>query len=161
MKSPRRLAGVCAGGTLLLCLCVEYGLLAAHPEPMTLIPGLLDLRYSWNHGVSFSLLWQDSATGNLVLSGALLAMTLFLAVLAWRSQNRLSASGFGLIIGGAIANLMDRQIHGAVFDFLSLHLGTLPLFICNLPDIAISLGVILLLWESMLTPGSSSAPSRQ
>jgi lipoprotein signal peptidase len=37
-----------------------------------------------------------------------------------------------------------------VFDFLSLHLGSVPLFICNLPDIAISAGVVLLFAEAFL-----------
>ena len=58
--------------------------------------------------------------------------------------------GYGLIVGGALGNLVDRALHGAVFDYLFLHLGRIPLFVCNFPDIAISSGVILLIAESLL-----------
>ena len=59
--------------------------------------------------------------------------------------------GYGLIVGGAMGNLVGRAIHGAVFDYLFLHLGRMPLFVCNFPDIAISAGVLLLIAESLLT----------
>jgi signal peptidase II len=59
--------------------------------------------------------------------------------------------GYGLIVGGALGNLVDRSLHGSVFDYLFLHLGPVPLFVCNFPDIAISAGVLLLIAESLLT----------
>jgi lipoprotein signal peptidase len=46
-----------------------------------------------------------------------------------------------------------------VFDFLALHLGRMPLFVCNLPDIWISVGVVLLVLESLLTPSASRTRS--
>jgi signal peptidase II len=142
---------------LILCLGVEYGLLQAHPAPGVMIPGLLDLRFAWNHGVSFSLFRQDSLTGSRILSAGLLALVAILSVLAWGAQSRLAAAGLGAIIGGALANLADRQLYGAVFDFLALHIGTMPLFVCNAADIAISVGVILLAWDALRNAAATQA----
>ena len=62
----------------------------------------------------------------------------------------MSALAYGLVLGGALGNLVDRFRFHAVFDFLSLHLGTVLLFVCNLPDIVISAGVVLLFVEALL-----------
>ncbi len=119
-----------------------------------MIPGLLSLRYAWNHGVSFSLLWQDSETGSRILIGLLLILSVIVAVFAWRARSTLLACGLGLVLGGALGNLLDRllygalldrQLYGAVLDFLAVHLGDAPLFVCNLSDIFISAGAALLM----------------
>ena len=83
---------------------------------------------------------------------ALALLAALVGVLAWRATTRLSAAGFGLVMGGALGNLLDRARHGAVFDYLSLHLGATPLFICNFSDIAISAGVVLLAWDALRHP---------
>jgi signal peptidase II len=71
--------------------------------------------------------------------------------MAWRAASILAAAGFGIILGGALGNLLDRlQYGGAVFDFLALHLGSLPLFVCNFADILISAGVALLFLDSLV-----------
>jgi len=54
----------------------------------------------------------------------------------------LAEISFGLILGGALGNLLDRLIHGAVIDFLDFRIW--PVF--NLADSAITIGVILLAW---------------
>jgi signal peptidase II len=115
-----------------------------------LIPGLADFRPAFNRGVSFSLLAQDSITGCHLLIALLMVIVTAVAVMAWRAATPLASIGFGLILGGALGNLCDRILHCAVFDFLSMHLGNLPLFVCNFSDIAISAGVILLLAELLL-----------
>lgn len=61
----------------------------------------------------------------------------------------------GLIIGGALGNLVDRYLYGAVFDFLVLRLGGITLFICNLADISITLGTFGLLIDSLVARTSS------
>ncbi len=123
---------------------------------MVLIPGLADFVPAWNRGVSFSLFAQDSETGCTVLIAVLAIISAWVAVMAWRAENRLSAIAYGLILGGALANLIDRARFCAVFDFLFLHLGNMPLFVCNLPDIAISAGVLLLAVEALWTPKKSA-----
>jgi len=116
-----------------------------------LIPGLLDFSQVWNRGVSFGLFRQDGDIGRYFLIAVLAAIAIGVSVLAWRATNRLTAAAYGLIVGGALGNLADRAVHGAVFDYLFLHLGRVPLFVCNFPDIAISAGVVLLIGESLLT----------
>ena len=114
-----------------------------------LIPGLADFRPAFNRGVSFSLLTQDSVTGCHRLIGLLMVIVTGVAVMAWRAATPLASIGFGLILGGALGNLCDRLLYCAVFDFLSLHLGNLPLFVCNFADIGISAGVLLLILDSL------------
>ena len=118
-------------------------------EPSVLIPGLAAIHPTFNRGVSFSLLTQDADSGRYLLMAGLAVLSAGVAVMAWRSTTWWAAAGYGLILGGALGNLVDRAIYGAVFDFLYLHLGDTPLFICNFADIAISAGVALLLAESL------------
>jgi signal peptidase II len=56
----------------------------------------------------------------------------------------------GLIIGGALSNLVDRYLYGAVFDFLAMRLGGITLFVCNLADISITLGTCGLVIDSLM-----------
>jgi len=115
-----------------------------------LIPGLADFSPTFNRGVSFSLFAQSSDTGRYFLIGVLAAISIAVAVMAWRAATALTAAGFGLVLGGALGNLWDRVFYGAVFDFLAVHFGNLPLFVCNFADIAISVGVVLLFLDSLL-----------
>lgn len=116
-----------------------------------LIPGLADFQPAWNRGISFSLFVQDSRAGWHLLVALLAVVSAVVAVAMWRTTSSLAAMGFALILGGALGNLRDRVLHdGAVFDFLALHLGGMPLFVCNLPDIFISAGAVLLLLDMLL-----------
>ena len=147
--NTRALAFAIAAAGLGACVAAQP-LLIAH-APATLIPGLADFRPAWNRGVSFSLFTQSSETGRYLLMAALAVISAGVAFAAWRATSRLQAAAYGLILAGALGNLIDRvRFEGAVFDFLYLHLGSTPLFVCNLPDIAISAGVVLLLADAML-----------
>jgi signal peptidase II len=85
-----------------------------------------------------------------VLMALTAAVSVGAAVMVWLATHRLSAVAYGLVLGGGLGNLIDRARFGAVFDFLSLHLGGLPLFVCNLPDIAISAGFVLWFAQALL-----------
>jgi len=124
-------------------------------EGRTLIAGLADFHPAWNNGVSFGFLAQSSDTGCYLLIAALTVISIAVAVMGWRAPNFLAAAGFGLVLGGALGNLWDRSRYCAVFDYLSLHLGNVPLFVCNLADIAISAGVLLLALDSLKKPASA------
>ena len=150
-----RLRWLAAGLALLIAavnfLLVQY-MMGSGVTGRVLIPGLADFAPTFNRGVSFGLLAQNSPAGCHMLIALLVAITLAVAIFAWRASTVLAAAGFGLILGGALANLFDRLLNGAacaVFDFLFLHLGRIPLFVCNFPDIAISAGVVLLLAEAL------------
>jgi signal peptidase II len=62
----------------------------------------------------------------------------------------------GLIVGGALGNIVDRVVHGAVFDFLVVRLGSHPLFVCNTADLFISLGVLFLAVDLLFLSGAES-----
>lgn len=99
--------------------------------------------------MSFSLFWQDGDKGRLVLIVVLAGLISLFGILAWRSASRLQAMGYGLVLGGALGNLADRSLNGAVFDYLFLHLGRIPLFVFNFSDAAITLGALLLIADAL------------
>ena len=81
-----------------------------------------------------------------------LLLLLIMAILAgwlWREGGRHNIIGVGLILGGALGNLVDRALHGAVVDFFALHFGGWTAFIFNVADGAITLGVIWLFVEQL------------
>ncbi|HJT42907.1 MAG TPA: signal peptidase II [Rhizomicrobium sp.] len=124
-----------------------------------LIPGLADFRPAFNRGVSFGLLTPDSAVEFHFLIALLVTIVIAVAFMAWRAGTLIASAGFGLILGGALGNLFDRLLNGgAVFDFLDLHLGKLPLFVCNFADVAISAGVVLLLVDSLFPKDGAKDP---
>jgi signal peptidase II len=71
-------------------------------------------------------------------------------------------TAFGLIIGGAIGNAIDRIAYGAVADFVLLHMETASWrfnwYVFNLADVAIVAGVVVLLYESLLGDDAAKAP---
>lgn len=130
----------------------------ADRQPIMLTP-FLDVVLSWNYGVSYSLFASHEGVARLALLAVQAAIIAGLAVWLWRAQNRLLALGLGLIIGGALGNAADRLFRGAVADFFHLHttlpVGPLANYVFNVADVAITLGVMLLLYEGII---ASEAP---
>jgi len=107
-----------------------------------------DLVMVWNRGISYGLLTQDGAFGrNLLIAVALIGAALFTWWLWW-TRGLLAAFSLGLIIGGALSNVIDRLRHGAVADFFLFHVGGFEWYVFNLADIWIVAGVagLLLSW---------------
>jgi len=98
--------------------------------------------------VAFGLL---SSGGAVVLVVTLLALAALLVYFALRPGRRLLWLPTGLLLGGAIGNLIDRIVQGSVTDFVKLPLW--PAF--NLADTAITFGVLALLWV-LEGPGDGS-----
>ena len=88
-------------------------------------------------------------------------MALLLVWLA-RATSRLSAVSLGLIIGGALGNAIDRLIHGAVADFVLLHITTaqwsFDWYVFNFADATIVAGVVGILYESLIGERAAKAP---
>jgi signal peptidase II len=99
----------------------------------------IELVHVRNTGVAFSLF---AGGGALVLIFTLLALSLLVSYLARRPERPWLWLPTGLLIGGAIGNLIDRIFNGAVTDFIKLPLW--PAF--NVADTAITFGVLSLLW---------------
>ena len=96
----------------------------------------------WNTGISYGLL-----DGMPVWALGLVMLAAILALGIWwlRADSALVRLGLAFCIGGALSNAVDRVIYGAVADFFHLHRGTWSFYIFNVADIAITLGVILLI----------------
>ena len=107
-------------------------------EQHKFLPGV-QLVHVKNTGVAFSLL---SGGGALVLVFTLAALVALVGYLAWRPGRPYLWLPTGLLIGGAIGNLIDRIAGGAVTDFIKLPLW--PAF--NVADMSITFGVLALLW---------------
>ncbi len=124
--------------------------------PQALAP-FIDLRLSWNQGISFSIFaGSDAATRMALLAFALIAVVVLSFWLA-RAARLAPALGLGMIIGGALGNAYDRFRYGAVADFLDLHWGVRHFFVFNLADAAINLGVALLLIDALFSGSQRDA----
>lgn len=127
-----------------------------HVAPFT------DLVLTWNTGISYGWFQQDGPLGQ----WALLALKAIAVALLWiwlaRAGTKLAAMGLGLIIGGALGNAIDRFVHGAVVDFVLLHIETATWrfnwYVFNLADVAIVAGVAGLLYESVFGDRAAKAP---
>jgi signal peptidase II len=106
-------------------------------EEHKVLPGLalVDTR---NHGVAFGFLPGDHLAVTLVIGVALLALLAYFARHATRPLIWLPT---GMLIGGALGNIIDRLREGSVTDFIKLPLGWPPF---NLADTSITLGVLIL-----------------
>jgi signal peptidase II len=134
-----------------------YGLEMKDHERIVVAP-FLDFELLWNPGISFSLFPQGTATGRWILLGLTLAATALLAGWLWRVNGRLTGLALGAIVGGALGNGHDRFAYNAVIDFLDFHALGYHFYVFNIADSAITLGVALLLYDS-LAVGRRALPS--
>ncbi len=127
-------------------------LMAARPEGIELTP-FFNLVMVWNRGVSFGLFNQgDGDMQRWMLVGFTSLVVLFLLV--WLSRPIMVgvALGLGLVIGGAVGNIIDRLRFGAVADFLDVHAFGWHWPAFNVADAAIVVGVLLLLADALFQP---------
>ena len=108
---------------------------------------VFDLVMVWNRGVSYGLFPAGSMTGRIVLIAMSLAAV---AALSWwlaKAERLILALGLGLVIGGALGNVIDRAIYGAVADFFHFYAFGYSWYVFNVADAAIVLGAIAILYE--------------
>jgi signal peptidase II len=152
-------------GALLVGLvgCDHATKIAAHAtlgegRVVTVIPNVLDLRYAENRGTAFSLF--DAAHGRgamwLLVAVSMLAI-IAIGVYWWRVRHHGAPTQLAcaLVVAGAIGNLADRAVRGFVVDFVHLHHW--PIF--NVADVAITIGVAMLLVVSLAREKKRNAPS--
>lgn len=121
------------------------------------VTSFFDLVMAWNKGVSYGLFAQHSDMGRFILIAVSLAAVIGLFIWMANSFTRLAGLSLGLIIGGALGNLLDRIIHGAVADFFHFHYAGYSWYVFNIADVAIVAGVIGLLLDWMIHPHSETA----
>ena len=119
--------------------------------PIHVLPHF-DLRLAYNAGAAFSFL--SDAGGWQRWFFVVLAVVVTVVLLVWlarlSARDRLTAAGLALVIGGALGNLIDRVAYGHVIDFIDVYWNTSlhwPAF--NIADSAITVGVVLLLLQSL------------
>ncbi|RDE05382.1 signal peptidase II [Sphingomonas aracearum] len=124
------------------------------------VTGFFNLRFVANRGVSLGMLHATSDT----MRWGLVAFTAAIAaiVLVWmiRERNRGDQIALGLVLGGAIGNILDRVRFGYVVDYADLHFGEWrPFLVFNLADAAITIGVLVLLVRAIVSGGKADAES--
>ncbi|MGY9055798.1 MAG: signal peptidase II [Alphaproteobacteria bacterium] len=114
----------------------------------------------WNHGVSFGL-FGGGAISPLMLAGVTGLIGLGVAVWLATAKTWLVSIAAGMILGGAIGNIIDRLVYGAVVDFIDWHAYGYFWPVFNVADIAITLGVGVLIIDSFFGLGSKTNLSDQ
>ena len=104
----------------------------------------------WNRGVSFGMLGGDRALPPWLLSAVAVAVCVGLFIWLRRTDRLLTGWGIGLVMGGAIGNVIDRARWGAVFDFADFYVGEWHWPAFNIADSAIVVGVGLMLIDSLI-----------
>ncbi|MEE8516335.1 MAG: signal peptidase II [Alphaproteobacteria bacterium] len=104
----------------------------------------------WNKGVTFGLFASAPGWGRWVMVALSLAITAILVIWLLKVNDKLLALAIGLVIGGAVGNVIDRIRFTAVADFLDFHVGLWHWPAFNLADSAITIGVGLLLIDAFL-----------
>ena len=94
----------------------------------------LDLTMVWNRGVTFGLLTGDNPWNQMILAGLAAMIAVVLLRWLWRAENGLIAAALGMVIGGAIGNVIDRFRFGAVVDFVDAHAGGWHWYVFNVAD---------------------------
>jgi signal peptidase II len=152
-RSALELGAGLAGLVVLLDQLTKLWAVGALDNPSRVIEllGFLDLVLVWNRGISFGLFGSGDAG---VWPFVALAVVISIGLGFWLARLRrvLMVLAVGLILGGALGNVIDRLVYGAVIDFVDLHAGGWHWPAFNLADAAITVGVVVLAVDALLNP---------
>ena len=119
-------------------------------DQLVLLP-IFNFTYTQNEGISLGLLNATNPVGRWLLVLVTAAIAVAVAVWIGRERNRLDRIALGMVLGGALGNILDRVRFGYVVDFADLHFGAWrPFLVFNVGDAAISLAVVILLLRAFL-----------
>ncbi len=122
---------------------VVFGLGLARRQAIDVLPPFLNFRMAWNQGVNFGLF-----AGSELSRWLFVAVALAIATWVWfwvrrEGQGRVAQISAGLLIGGALGNVIDRLIYGRVADFLNMSCcGFANPYSFNIADVAVFLGAL-------------------
>ena len=108
-----------------------------------------NLVMGWNRGISFGIFDSSSPPNQWLLISLALIIVTILLIWLWRSESRIISVSLGMIVGGALGNVIDRIHYGAVADFLDFYIGDFHWPAFNIADAGITIGVIILVLESI------------
>lgn len=136
-----------------------YGFLKQQGNSLE-ITSFFNLVSAWNTGVSFSLFANGGEIGRWILISITGLVSLGLVYALLCTHSRVTAIAFGLILGGAVGNLLDRLRFGAVYDFLDFHWSGWHWPAFNAADTGIFVGAaLLLIFGGALTSDTSTSKS--
>ena len=150
MRPSFRLALPLAGVVLVLDQVTKFLVQAnlGFRDAVPLIPGYFDLVHVLNQGAAFGFLNQEGLgwqRGFFIVVSLLACGVIVWLLRSEEGKGRLGATGLGLVLGGALGNLVDRVRTGLVVDFLDFHVGEWHWPAFNVADMGISCGVCLLI----------------
>ncbi|HLY56977.1 MAG TPA: signal peptidase II [Stellaceae bacterium] len=147
-------AGLAVAAAVLVADQVTKWAVLAHfataDAPVLPVMPSLNIVLVTNHGVSFGMFNTGTGWRPWVFSGIAVVIVGVLAHLLRTARSRLVVAGMGLIIGGAVGNLIDRLRFGSVVDFVDFFIGEWHWYVFNAADAAICVGVGLLLLDGLL-----------
>lgn len=126
-----------------------FGTLTSQHSAKIEVTSFFNLVMVWNRGISFGLFGQ-TGYGHIIFSVTSLAIVAVLLSWLWKAENALLVTALGLVIGGALGNIIDRIRFKAVADFLDFYVGVWHWPAFNIADAGICVGVILLCIDSVL-----------
>ena len=119
-------------------------------DQLVLLP-IFNFTYTQNNGISLGLFNATTEVGRWMLVALTSAIAIGVAYWMGREKNRVDRVALGMVLGGALGNILDRTLHGYVVDFLDLHFGEWrPFLIFNVGDAAISIAVAILLLRAFV-----------
>lgn len=135
---------------------ILYGLGLAHMGPGQSVPILpfFNLVMVWNAGISYGLFPAAGPEGIAILATFQLLAAGGLTWWLWFVHRPVLAVSLGLLIGGALGNLVDRLVYGDVADFFHFYGFGYDWYVFNIADAAITFGVVGLLYDALLKPDS-------
>ena len=136
------------------------GPLALREAGQIFVLPFFNLTWTENYGISLGLFNASTETGRWMLVALTSAIAIGVAVWIGREKARWDQAALGMILGGALGNILDRTRHGYVVDFADLHFGDFrPFLVFNVGDAAISIGVVILLVRAFLMRGEEPKES--
>lgn len=104
----------------------------------------LNLVYVWNKGISFGM-FSTLENSNYLFMFASTCISIVLLYFLATTKNKIEKISYSLIVAGAAGNILDRIIHGAVFDFIDFHIYQHHWPAFNVADSLVFIGVLLLM----------------
>lgn len=130
--------------------------------PIEVVPGVFYFGYGENTGIAFGLFQNHGGWLNFVVPAAFVCLIyLIYSQFADQKMDAWHRLIFGLLIGGALGNIVDRMVNGYVVDFIDVFIGTYHWPTFNIADSALSVGMVLMIgklfiWAPEPTPDSAS-----
>jgi signal peptidase II len=127
------------------------GPLRLHEVGQIYLLPIFNLTWTENYGISLGLFNAESDFGRWVLVAVTSAIAIGVAWWIGREKEKGDQVALGMVLGGALGNILDRTRFGYVVDFADLHFGDFrPFLVFNVADAAISIGVVILLLRAFL-----------